>query len=379
MMAEHAPIAPSSLHITAHCAGWIKNASLLPLLPRTEEQLEGDAAHWVSLTMALWPNLEEPMNLLVGTTAPNGVEVTDEMLDGGFLYLDALEGRPGIGESTVPITRIHETRCWGSPDWWQWSAATKTLRVVDYKFGFKFVEVWENWQLIAYAAGLMEFLGLSDSEVILELVIVQPRSYHRDGPIRTWRCSATKIRSQVNILNSQAHEALESENPTTKSGDHCLQCAARVGCTTYQKSVGAILDFVGVAEPLLQTPGDIGRELRLVQDARERLKGRQTGLEAMAEQMIRSGQAVPFYGLESSAGRLKWLDGVSVDEVEGMVQALVPGKTALKPAALITPTQTKALLPKAGKDVIDAYANRPPGAMKLTRDNMAKLSRVFQK
>lgn len=378
-MNVHAPIAPSSLHIIAPCPGSIKNASLLPPQPRTEEQMEGDAAHWVALEMALWPNPEEPMGVLVGTDAPNGVEVTDEMIDGGYLYLDALEGKPGIGESTVPVTRIHPTQCWGSPDWWQWTAATKTLRVIDYKFGFKFVEVWENWQLIAYAAGLMEFLGLNDDDVILELVIVQPRSYHRDGPIRMWRCSATKIRGQVNIAHSSAHEALESPNPTTKSGDHCLQCAARVGCTTYQKSIGAILDFVGVAEPLLQTPGDIGRELRLVQDARERLKGRQTGLEAMAEQMIRSGRAVPFFGVEPTAGRLKWLEGVSVGEVEAMVQVLAPGKTALKPAALLTPTQTKALLPKAAKIAIDEYANRPNGAMKLVRDNVAKLSRIFQK
>lgn len=378
-MMAHAPYAPSSMHITAHCAGWVKNASLLPPQPRTPEQLEGDAAHWVALTMALWPNPEEPMTLLIGTDAPNGVEVTDEMVDGGYLYLDALEGKPGIGESTVTIPRIHATKCWGSPDWWQWTAATKTLKIVDYKFGFKFVEVWGNWQLISYAAGLMEFLGLYDDEVILELVIVQPRSYHRDGPIRTWKVSATKIRAQINILHSQVAEADTAENPTTKSGDHCLQCAARVGCTTYQKSIGTILDFEGVAQPLLQTPGDIGRELRLVQDARERLKGRQTGLEAMAEQMMRQGQVVPFFSMEQSAGRLKWLDGVSVDEVEGMVQALVPGKTALKPAALITPTQTKALLPKAAKAVVDAYADRPPGAMKLVRDNMAKLSRIFQK
>jgi Protein of unknown function (DUF2800) len=373
MMNDHAPYAPSSMHITAQCAGWIKNASLLPPVPRTEEQMEGDAAHWVALNMAMTGDCT------AGVTAPNGIEVTDEMIDGAYLYLEAIEGKPGVGESTVTIPRIHPTKCWGSPDWWQWTADTKTLKVVDYKFGFKFVEVWENWQLISYAAGLMDFLGLSDDDVILELVIVQPRSYHRDGPIRTWRCSGTKIRAQINILANQVEEADTSPNPATKSGDHCLQCVARVGCTTYQKSIGAILDFTGVAEPLLQTPGDIGRELRLVQDARERLKGRQTGLEAMAEQMIRTGQAVPFFGMEQSAGRLRWLEGVSVGEVEGMIQALVPGKTALKPATLVTPTQTRALLPKAAKGVIDGYAERAPGAMKLVRDNMAKLSRIFQK
>lgn len=372
-MMDHAPYAPSSMHITAHCAGWIKNASLMPPLPRTEEQQEGDLAHWVALVTAL------------GDTAaivnyPQPDDITDEMLDGAQLYLEALEGKPGVGESKVPITRIHASKCWGSPDWWQWTDATKTLKIVDYKFGFKYIEVWENWQLISYAAGLMEFLGLNDQDVILELVIVQPRSYHRDGPIRTWRCAGTKIRAQVNILANQVEEADTSPNPTTKSGSHCLQCDARVSCTTYQQSIGTILDFEGVAQPLLQTPGDIGRELMLVQDARERLKGRQTGLEAMAEQMIRTGRPVPFFGMEQSAGRLKWLDDVQPPEVQALVQMFAPGKTALKPLALITPTQVKGLLPKAGKDMIDGtYATRPHGAMKLVRDNMAKLSRIFQK
>lgn len=371
-MNDHAPIAPSALHRTTPCPGWIKNASLLPELPPTEESMEGDAGHWVALQMALG------LSATVGQPAPNGVEISDEMIDGGHLYIEAVQGKPGIGESTVPVTRIHESKCYGSPDWWQWNPATKTLRVVDYKFGRLYVEVWENHQLVAYAIGLMEFLGLDENDTILELVLVQPRCYHRDGPIREWRTVPIKLRPFVNEMNQSAHES-EEANPRTKSGPHCLHCPARVGCTTYQKTTGNILDFVGVAQPLLQSPGDIGRELRLIQDARERLKGRQTGLEAMAEQMIRMGKPVPWFNLEATAGRLAWLPDTSVDEIEAMVQQLAPGKTALKPRALLTPTQTKALFAKSDKPVIDVYATRPNGAMKLVRDNMAKLSRIFQK
>src|SRR5712672_359077 len=90
--AGHAIIAPSSLDRTVHCPGWLKNATTVPALPEGEEAAEGEAAHWVALQMALAAvpgNGELPA---VGSKAPNGVVVTDEMIDGGFIYVEALEG-----------------------------------------------------------------------------------------------------------------------------------------------------------------------------------------------------------------------------------------------------------------------------------------------
>jgi hypothetical protein len=370
-MSEHAAIAPSSLARTVRCRGWIKNASLLPPEAPTDASKEGDAAHWVALQMALGVVPD------VGTVAPNGVAVTDDMIDGGYIYVEALEGLPGKMEQRVEIKRIHETECWGTPDRFTWTPNTKTLRVFDYKFGFEYVEVYENWQLISYASGIMDTLGLNDDidQVILELVIVQPRLSHRDGPIRMWPVAATKIRAMINQAYAAAHEAL-GPNPSTESGPHCLHCPARVNCVTFQRTVANILDFAGQAEPALVNEADIGNELRLVMDARQRLKARQTGLEAVAEAMLRAGKRVPHFALEPGQSRLKWFDDVRPEEVEAM--AKLRGKTVLRPPTLITPTQ--AIKSKAlDQAVMSAYADRPPGAMKLVPDTVTKASKVFGK
>jgi hypothetical protein len=368
MVGEHAILAPSSFHITVECPGHIKNASLVPALPDSEEAKEGDAAHWVALMMG------NGASVLVGTKAPNGVAITDEMIDAGHLWVEACEGHPAMAETRVQIERVHETECWGTPDRFGWNPATKILRVMDYKFGFLPVEVWENWQLILYAAGIMELLRLSDLDVVLELVIVQPRAYHPDGPIRSWTVGATKLRTMINAANHAGHEAL-SDNPHTHSGPHCLHCPARVSCTTLQKTVGNVMDFRGHADPTMQTAGDVGRELRLVMDARQRLKARQTGLEAQAEAMLRAGQRVPFFAMEPGQSRLKWLEDVTPAEVEALAQ--MKGKSALKPPALLTPTQViKGKILDAA--VMSAYSERPPGAMKMVLDSTTKASRIFE-
>jgi hypothetical protein len=373
---SHTRIAPSSLHITTPCPGSVILSEAMPVLPRTEEELEGDAAHWVAL-WAAYHQLE--LTSIVGLKAPNDVEITDEMIDGALLYVETVGANPGAGEVQLAIPRIHPTECGGTPDWWTWDAANKVLRVIDYKFGFRFVEVWECHQLVAYAVGLMDFLGLAEEDCILELTVVQPRSYHPDGPVRTWRVAPSKLRAFVNVMHSSAVEAL-GPNPSTHTGAHCLDCKARAACLTYQQTTGGIIDYSGKAQPNLQTPDDVCRELALVMDARQRLKGRETGLMAMAEHFGRMHKPTPGFSMQSKPGRLKWLDDVSVTEAEDMLRLLTNGeKSALKPPALMTPTQTKKLLGKAGADIVDMYANRPNGAMQLVRDNMAKLSRIFQK
>jgi hypothetical protein len=108
----------------------------------------------------------------------------------------------------------------------------------------------------------------------------------------------------------------------------------------------------------------VGKELVLVQEFIKRLEARETGLSAMAEGMIKAGQRVPFYSLKQSEGRLAWTMPVEVVEMS----ANMVGKSALKPPALVTPTQAKARK-LIDTRVIDAYSDRPKGAFKLTRDD----------
>ena len=77
----------------------------------------------------------------------------------------------------------------------------------------------------------MDQLGLHDQDVIVELMIVQPRCYHIDGPVRTWRASAALMRAVLNQCASAAEEAL-GPKPRTKTGAHCIDCEAAADCKT---------------------------------------------------------------------------------------------------------------------------------------------------
>jgi hypothetical protein len=64
------------------------------------------------------------------------------------------------------------------------------LYVDDLKYGWGIVEVFENWQLLAYAIG--EVIRREQAlDVVLR--IHQPRPHHEDGPLRTWSLSYAEL------------------------------------------------------------------------------------------------------------------------------------------------------------------------------------------
>src|SRR5205085_9695018 len=99
-------------------------------------------------------------------------------------------------EGLIEISILHDLN-WGTPDAWVYSPRSLTLDVFDFKFGHGFVSEFENWQLIGYAAGFLESLGIdghADQALRVNLHVVQPRAYHRAGPVRTWSVLASDLR-----------------------------------------------------------------------------------------------------------------------------------------------------------------------------------------
>lgn len=365
-MTTHAVLAPSAFARTIVCHGSVTLCTRALNSERTEEQLEGDVAHWVALLMVQGTQA----STLVGVSHNNGVEVTEEMIEGGELYLRALESRPGYAETRVEIKRVHPTHCWGTPDYFTYEEAARTLHVFDYKFGHRYVEVFECWQLLLYAIGILSTLGLDPDTTAIRLVLVQPRCYHAEGPIRDWVFEARML-DRYAALAMTAAEAALGPAPTTQTGSHCLDCQARHDCTTLQRSTSSIVDFTGTADSVFQTPGDVGRELRILHMAFDRLKARITGKEEQAAAMIRQGKSVPFYSLESSPGRLAWTKTIAEIELLGVLMS----KKLINPPKPVTPTQAIA----AGIDasIIEGYASRPKGALRLVQDSTTKARKVF--
>lgn len=400
----HAPIAPSSLDLTVKCPGSVQlQAAILPQ-PETEEEAEGIAAHYVALVYARGGGKFLP----VGTKFKAGLKPREwtvdlDMVVGATYYANALGGfhTDLRTEDSVAVKRVHPEHCYGTPDGWRFfpdarrawamcppemspevfaAGQIKLLRVGDYKYGHRYVEVFGNFQMTAYAAGVMERLNLEDLDpnLWIEMFIAQPRSYHRDGPVRYWRVQASMLRAFINQASNAAHEAL-SDNPRTMTNDSCIDCRARHACKTLQYATSAFLDFANSAE-LVEMPHEaIGTELALIQDAIKRLEARETGLAAQAESLLRQGKPVSFFHMSPGQSRLTYKEDVNVDEVVGLGELI--NVDLRRPLArkdlLVTPTEAM----KLGVDeaVMKLYAFRPPAALKLTRDNSITARKAFSK
>lgn len=373
-MSEHALLPPSAAGRWVKCALSVSLEAAYPEQEQGVGTIEGTAAHWVNEQMltATLPAL--------GSMTPQGIPVTEEMLEGAELLMTDVLATLGPNwrqmlfvEKRVQIPRVHADN-WGTPDYYAWGT-TSTGKIIlylwDYKFGHGLVEVGNNWQLIDYTAGILDQVAASDQEIIVDMRIVQPRAYHRDGPLRKWRVLASDLRAPINRLAMAAEDATSVAPTATPDPEACEHCKGRHACEALQRRGYKIADTAKQYAALELTPHGMGLELRTLRHAQALLEARITGLEAEVEAQIKRGKRVPFWSMESSPGRLSWVRPAS--EVLALGQMV--GVNLGKPVEPITPTQAiKAGIPD---DLIKSYAERPSGTAKLLYDDGTKARLTF--
>jgi hypothetical protein len=226
----------------------------------------------------------------------------------------------------------------------------------------------------------MERLGLDDNDpdLFCELTLVQPRIYHPEGPVRSWRCHVSMLRAILNIARGAATEAL-NPNPRTITNNACIDCKARHVCKTLHYATDAFIEFSGTAEVVELPPEAMGQELAMIDDAIKRLEARRTGLAAQGEALARQGKPIAFYHLAPGQSRLAYFENVNVPELIGLGEVI--GIDLRKPQTLkesiVTPTQAIAL--GVDESVMRSYAHRPKPGLKFTRDNAITARKVFSK
>lgn len=358
-MSQHAPLPPSG------AACWVKCGmyrSMLATYGHIQEESdaarEGTAAHWV------WEQMARGSPVGTGTVAPNGVLVTDEMLDGAELMQSVVgDASGGNIESRVSMPAIHPDN-WGTPDFWD--IRMGVVRVIDYKFGHGYVDVFENWQLMDYAAGVIEALKLvPENGCIFELVIVQPRCFTRDGTVRKWRVSFVDLLRYIEELRAAAHAT-----EVARTSSACEYCPGRAVCAALLDETQHLCDWATIELPLEMTPDQMGREYDRLLRAQSAVKARIGGIEEMILHRIRSGLPVDGWGAESKPGRRAW--SVGIEEVVAL--GTLMGVPLAKPA-VITPTQAiKAGIPEP---VVANVSTVPQGELKLVRVDTRTARKVF--
>jgi hypothetical protein len=330
---------------------------------------DGTACHW--LAAETWEGRHHPE----GTLSPNNRVIDEDMFDAVDMYHDVLrswEGVVPVIEKQIPCDVIFPGMA-GTPDAWAYNPTTRTLYIADLKYGFRFVEVWDNWQLLVYVAALLELLninGLMDQNLIVQMTIVQPRSSHRDGPVRTRRVRASELRAAFNTLRAAAAEAMK-DDPACTPNPHCGDCAGRHACVALQNSALGALETSYAGVPLELTPAAIGDELRRLKEGQARIEARLTGLQGQAETLIRNGTVVPHWTLETTFARERWREGT---EAQVLTLGHLMGQDLGKPQQPISPARARKLVPAA---MLAGFAHKPSTGVRLAKQDPLQARKKF--
>lgn len=348
---------------TVACAMWPTMNALYPQEP-TQDRQEGIAAHWVA------SELYHEHVVAEGQIAPNGVMLTDDIIESGATFADALDGDWTIERPVGDENSLN----WGRPDARRLEGLRPSERKVgikDFKHGFNPVDAFEWWQGINYAKLLVEHTWKGMDllpETPFEFEIVQPRVY-RGKRRNTWAVTLQELQPYFRVLED-AHAAALSPQPIASTGPQCDHCPGRHACQALQTSALRTVHHRQESPPMELTNEALGREAITLRRSIKLMQARLTGLEADAEARLNRGEQVAFHALVKSQGREVFVR--PADEVIALGQAC--GFDLSKPGT-VTPAQARKLgMPD---ELVSAMADRPGGAYKLVEDDGRAAAKVF--
>ena len=356
-------LSPSGANRRMACPGSHKLEAQVPK-STSEYAQEGILAHKIAADM-----------LRDGYTSIDNVS-EEEMVQGAVLYTGFIRSR-AVGalhiEEPLDISSIH-LDCRGTPDAWA-ILPNGEIDIFDYKFGHSFVEVYENWQLIEYAAGILHLLNiteLQDQHTFVNMHIIQPRSFHPEGQIRSWRISASDLQPYFNKL-IDGEQLATSNNPTCNPSPQCNHCSARHLCPALQATALAAVNVSRSAVLHNLSPAQVSSELRVLEHAQEVLKARISGLSAEALAMLSRGERLPHYYAERGRGRERW----NISEKEVIALGEIMG-VELSKSTTITPKQAIALKsPLLPAERVRQLSVTPVGELKLMPMDTRKTDKIF--
>lgn len=381
---------PSAAGVWVNCPASPEMIAKFPRPPsdeRSEKQSEGLAFHELSEIMLMSGTVELPE--FIDTMSSFGIVYDREMYEAAQLYAgDVFEtcAPQRDDKHDHPVEYHVEKRAdlshiademHGYVDCSAFSVGARTLTVWEAKYGHKIVDVFENWQSILYVDAITERMGIDgyhDQHTNVCIKLVQPRAYHRDGPIREWCFKLSDLRAYVNKLRDAATEA-RSGSPMCRTGSHCGSCDASHACEALQASTYSLIDHLSDTSGVPVTGADLSLEYSKLLKLERLFKARMSGLEAQLLAEVQNGVEGHTFTGEMGYGRLSW----TADRSEVLALAEMYGVTATKESEspLITPTQ----LIKKGIDatVISEYSAKPMTGIKLVEQTAASMRRIFTK
>ncbi len=345
---------------------------------------DGNAAHWVADNVLKGGGLLTPKAYL-GQEAPNGVIVTQDMVDVANVYIDDINAISATFPHAQPMSEVRTGNilaaddlrdvCWGTFDGGLACGVTKMCFLWDLKFGWGIVEPELNYQMLCYLLGLIQKIGTEHGMDAIpetfEIRIVQPRPHHKLGSVRSWRITYAELMEYTAVLYTSAREAI-GPNPKCKAGPWCKDCSGRHGCSSLE---GVALECMTISEaaiPAELSPDQLGKQLTEMKYAAEMLTARITGLEMQAMATLKSGVRMADWTIEQGSGNLDWDKPIAEVIALGLMSGV---DLAIEKA--MTPTQAiKAGVPEA---LVHQFSKRPARGLKLVKQDHSLARKVFGK
>lgn len=348
----HATLSPSGSAIWLNCPGSVEAQEGLP--GRTSAHAEeGTAAHQLAERCGeagfhADRFLGETIEVRPGVT----FEVTREMVDAVDLYLETVrrDYRPGdtlAWERRYPLPFLPGSQ-FGTSDATRYSPATKTLSVYDFKYGQGVVvDVVENTQGLCYAGGAAFEVGGPLEWV--EIVIVQPRAYHADGPVRRWRISAVEFFERIGKLREGAERAL-SPGAERDAGKWCRWCRAAATCSTLSAFAEAEARTIFGESPVDPDTLDAEQLGTLLAKASV-IRSWIDAVEDHVFAKLTAGEAVPGWKLVEKRPRRQWIDA---DKAAADLRAAGLPDDEIYTKAIISPAVAEKVLSRAKRGIVKA-------------------------
>lgn len=168
------------------------------------------------------------------------IEVDKDMIQCAEVYVEYVQKRKEelnakiLVEERVSMEEI-SPYIWGTAD--AILIGKNEIEIIDLKSGKFPVDVEHNSQLLIYSLGALSRYG--DESTTVTMTIVQPRTWHKDGPIRSYSMSAANLVEWGYETLKQATDACDEENPQFNPSDtNCRWCNAREVCDAYKNFKG---------------------------------------------------------------------------------------------------------------------------------------------
>lgn len=365
-MAKHSKIGASGAYRWFACPGSVNMIAMAPKQEQSVYAAEGSAAHELCETC-----------LISGGDAVdhfgteiNGFEVTHDMVDAVQLYIDTVredltkDSVLGV-EAKFHLDHIHPD-LFGTNDAFVAEDYKKVI-VYDFKYGQGVpVEVQNNKQMMYYAVNLVKEY---DPEFV-ELVIVQPRCPHKDGPVRRWTISGGKLTKWAENDLKEAAFATEDPNAPLNAGGHCQFCPAAGMCPALKNEVNEIAKATFEDEVIhLPAPTDLKpEEISHILKNSAILDGWIKQVAAYAQNQLENDIEIPGYKLVRKTKYRKWKSD------ERVKKALEKdfGEDIYVPQKLLSPVQMEKMLGTNCKDFINDLWEQPEGDITIAKESDPK-------